>query len=129
MGKILRDLWILTEDGLTIFSRVINPNMGPQVFGGLISAINSFAEILAEGGMSNFEMSSIRFTLLKNNHFLFVANSSNEVKHKKVLNELKTISKIFFKTYPEEILENIGTNIKKFIDFGNHIADSLEELV
>ncbi|MFX1417667.1 MAG: hypothetical protein ACFE9N_01975 [Promethearchaeota archaeon] len=128
MAKVVRDIWILTESGLTVFSRVIDPRVGPQVFGGLMSALNTFAENLTEGGISNFEMSSIRFTIIKNNHFLFVANSSNEIKAKKILNELRNISKKFFKIYPEEILKNVGMNIKTFAEFKNHIADSLEEL-
>ncbi|MFX0037445.1 MAG: hypothetical protein ACFE9I_17620 [Candidatus Hermodarchaeota archaeon] len=127
MGKILRDLWILTEDGLTIFSRVIDPTIGPQVFGGLMSALNTFAESLTEGGMSNFQLSSIRFTIEKKNHFLFVANASNEVKPKKVMNELKKVSKIFFKAYPEEIIKNWSKNIKKFSNFKEFIMDSLDE--
>lgn len=129
MVKILRDIWILTEDGLTIFNRVIDPNVGPQVFGGLMSALNTFAESLSEGGMSNFELSSIRFTIEKINHFIFVANSSNDVKPKKVMKELKKISKNFFTVYPEEVLKNWSKNIKVFANFEEHITDSLEEII
>ncbi len=128
MGKVLRDLWILTEDGLTIFSRVIDPTIGPQVFGGLMSALNTFAESLAEGGMTNFQLSSIRFTIEKSNHFLFVANASNEVKPKKVMSELKKVSKKFFKVYPEEIIQNWSKNIKTFSNFKEFIMDSLDEM-
>lgn len=129
MAKILRDIWILTEDGLTIFNRVIDPNIGPQVFGGLMSALNTFAESLSEGGMSNFELSSIRFTIEKKNHFIFVANSSNDVKPKKIMKELKKISKIFFNVYPEEVIKNWSKNVKIFANFGDYITESLEETV
>lgn len=129
MAKILRDIWILTEDGLTIFNRVIDPNIGPQVFGGLMSALNTFAESLSEGGMSNFELSSIRFTIEKKNHFIFVANSSNDVKPKKIMKELKKISKIFFNVYPEEVIKNWSKNVKAFANFGDYITESLEEIV
>ncbi len=128
MGKILRDLWILTQDGLTIFNRVINPNLGPQMFGGLMSALNIFAESLSDGGMSNFELSRIRFTIEKKNHFIFVANSSSEVKPKKVMNELKRISNKFFKVYPEEVIKNWSKNIKVFANFKEYIIDSLEKI-
>jgi hypothetical protein len=128
LGKVLRDIWILTENGLTIFSRVIDPRINPQLFGALMSALNMFAENLAEGGMTNFELSNIRFTIVKKNKFLFVANSSNQIKVKKVLNELKLISKKFFKTYPEQVIERCNVNIKAFSDFKNYIIDSLEEI-
>ncbi|MFW9901445.1 MAG: hypothetical protein ACFFDY_09160 [Candidatus Thorarchaeota archaeon] len=129
MGKILRDLWILTEDGLTLFSRVINPNIGPQVFGGLMSALNTFAENLSEGGMTKFELSSVRFTIEKKHNFLFVANSSNDVKPKKVMKELKKVAELFFKVYPEDIIKNWSRNIKEFSNFKEHISDSLEEII
>ncbi|MFX1304050.1 MAG: hypothetical protein ACFE9X_11905 [Promethearchaeota archaeon] len=127
MPKVLRDIWILAESGLTIFNRVIDSRVNPQIFGALMSAINTFAETLSEGGISNFELSNIRFTIVKQNHFLFVANSSNEVKAKKVLSELKTISKKFFNVYPEEVINSWNINIKVFADFRQHIVDSLEE--
>ncbi len=129
LGKILRDIWILTEDGLTIFSRVINPNMGPQVFGGLISALNTFAETLSDGGMSNFNLSSIRFSIEKKNNFLFIANSSNDIKPKKALNELRKVTNLFYKVYPEDIIKNWSKNIKVFSNFKEHITDSLEEKI
>lgn len=127
MPKVLRDIWILAESGLTIFNRVIDSRVNPQIFGALMSAINTFAETLSEGGISNFELSNIRFTIVKQNHFLFVANSSNEIKAKKVLSELKTISKKFFNVYPEEVINSWNINIKVFADFKQHIIDSLEE--
>jgi len=128
LGKVLRDIWILTETGLTVFSRAIDPRVNPQLFGGLMSALNMFAENLSEGGMTNFELSNIRFTIVKKNQFLFIANSSNQFKIKKVLNELKIISKKFFKIYPEEIIRSFNTNLKVFADFENYIIDSLEEV-
>lgn len=94
-----------------------------------MSALNTFAESLSEGGISNFELSSIRFTIEKKNHFIFVANSSNDIKTKKVMNELKKISKIFFKVYPEEVVKNWSKNVKLFAKFEEHIIDSLEEVI
>ena len=94
-----------------------------------MSALNTFAESLSEGGMSNFELSSIHFTIEKLNHFIFVANSSNNVKPKKVMNELNKVSKAFFQVYPEEILKNWSENVKKFANFEDHINDSLEKII
>jgi len=108
MAKILRDLWILTESGTTICSRVIDPRVNPQIFGALMSALNTFAENLSEGGISNFELRNIRFSIIKKNHFLFVANSPNKIKVKKVQNELNNISEKFFSLYPEEMLKKMG---------------------
>ncbi len=128
MGKLLRDIWILTENGVTVFSRVIDPRINPQIFGALMSALNIYAEKLTDGGISNIELSEIRFAIIKKKNFLFVANASNKIKTKKLLNELSVISENFFNTYSEEVLENWDSDVGIFDDFESHISDSLEEI-
>ncbi|MFX1322480.1 MAG: hypothetical protein ACFFAQ_12645 [Promethearchaeota archaeon] len=127
MGKNLNDIWVLTESGITVYSRVLDPRINPQLFGALMSALNLFAEQLSNGGITNFELSRLRFTIIKKNHFIFVANSSNKSKEKKVLNELSRISDKFFELYPEEVLEKWDNDINIFASFENEIKDSLEE--
>lgn len=127
MGKILNDIWILTESGVTVYSRVLDPRINPQLFGALMSALNLFAEQLSNGGITNFELSNLRFTIIKRNRFIFVANSSNKSKEKKVLNELSRISDKFFELYSEEVLEKWDNDINIFANFKIEIKDSLEE--
>ena len=43
MGKLLRDIWILTTTGVTLFNRVISEKINPQIFGGIMSALNIIA--------------------------------------------------------------------------------------
>jgi hypothetical protein len=126
MAKVLRDLWILTASGTTVYSRVIDPRVNPQLFGALMSALNTFAEKLTNEGMTNFELSNIRFSIVKQNKFLFVASSSNKIKVKKVFNEIRTVSTKFFELYPEEMLENWDSNIDLFDNFLDAIKNSLE---
>ncbi|MHA2399366.1 MAG: hypothetical protein ACXADU_10825 [Promethearchaeota archaeon] len=126
MAKVLRDLWILTASGTTVYSRVIDPRVNPQLFGALMSALNTFAEKLTNEGMTNFELSNIRFSIVKQNKFLFVASSSNKIKAKKVFNEIRTVSRKFFDLYPEEMLENWDSNIDLFDNFLDAIKSSLE---
>lgn len=127
MVKLLRDLWILTESGTTVYSRVIDPRVNPQLFGALMSALNTFAEKLTEGGISNFELSNIRFSIIKRNHFLFVANSSSNIKVKKILKELQDISEKFFALYPEEMLKKWDSDVGLFDNFVTSIQNSLED--
>jgi hypothetical protein len=126
MAKVLRDLWILTASGTTVYSRVIDPRINPQLFGALMSALNTFAEKLTNEGMTNFELSNIRFSIVKQNKFLFVASSSNKIKAKKVFNEIRSVSTKFFELYPEEMLENWDSNIDLFDNFLDAIKSSLE---
>jgi hypothetical protein len=127
MAKLLRDLWILTESGTTVYSRVIDPRVNPQIFGALMSALNTFAEKLTEGGISNFELSNIRFSIIKRNNFLFVANSSSKIKIKKVQKELDDISEKFFALYPKEMLKKWDSDVGLFDNFVNSITNSLED--
>jgi hypothetical protein len=127
MGKILRDIWILTIGGTTVYSRVIDPRVNPQLFGALMSALNTFAEKLTEEGMSDFELSNMRFSIVKRNDFLFVASSSNKVKAKKILNELRDISDKFFELYPAESLRKWDSDVGLFETFEHAIKDSLED--
>ena len=129
MGKILNDIWILYESGVVVYSRMLEPRINPQLFGALMSALNLFAEQLSNGGITNFELSKLRFTIIKKKNFIFVANSSNKSKEKKVLNELSRISDKFFELYPEEVLEKWDNDINIFASFENEIKDSLEETI
>ena len=124
--KILKDLWILTENGVVLFSRVFDQTINPQLFGGLMSALNTFAEKLTDGGISNFEMSDLRFVIVKRRSFLFIGSSLNKTKEKKVIDELKLISDMFFEVY-NEILVNWDNDVNYFSDFGDHIDKSLEK--
>ena len=104
----------------------MSEKINPQIFGGVMSALIIYAEKLTDGGISNFTLSDIRFTIIKKNHLIFVGNASNKIKIKKVESELEIISEKFFNTYSKEVLENWDSDIAIFTDFKNHIDDSLE---
>ncbi|KKK44805.1 MAG: hypothetical protein Lokiarch_15160 [Candidatus Lokiarchaeum sp. GC14_75] len=127
MVQLIKDLWILTESGTTVFSRVLDPRINPQLFGALMSAINIFAEKLGKGGISNFEVSKIKFSIIKEKNFLFVVTSSKTIKSKKIYNELKYISTRFFELYPKEMLEKWNSDVGLFATFSRSIKGSLEE--
>lgn len=127
MVQLIKDLWILTESGTTVFSRVLDPRINPQLFGALMSAINIFAEKLGKGGISNFEVSKIKFSIIKEKNFLFVVTSSKTIKSKKIYNELKYISTRFFELYPKEMLEKWNSDVELFATFSLSIKGSLEE--
>ena len=106
-------MWIVSEGGIVVFSRVYEKNLDDQLFGALLTALNSFAEELTSDGLSNFELSDIRFTILKKSRFIFIANSDKKIKPKKVLQELKNVMDIFFTVYSKE-LRIIGTAMSLF---------------
>ena len=130
MVKVVQDLWILTSTGIVVFKRVFNSKVNAQLFGGLMSALNSFANELASGGLTNFELSSIRFTILKKYDFLFVSNSAKKVKEKRIQEELKDIAEKFFNKYPIDWFKTEWDGeISMFDDFEKDIESALEDPV
>jgi hypothetical protein len=127
-NKILQDIWILSEGGIVVFSRVFDTKVDEQLFGALMTALNTFAKELSSGGLTSFELSSIRFTIIKSNRFLFIANSSKRIKEKRVIEELQKVSDRFFNKY-SDILLNWDSDINVFSDFENEIEESLEETI
>jgi len=123
--KAIQDLWILTNTGVVLFNRVFDIQLKTQLFGALMSALNSFAEQLAEGGLSNFELSDKRFIIMKKKDFLFVANSLKKIKEKKVIEQLGKISNRFFDKY-SDILINWDNDISSFSNFEKDIEDTLQ---
>ncbi len=129
MVKLIQDIWILVESGVVIFHRVFNDYLDAQLFGGLMTALNSFAEKLSKGGLTNFELNSKRFSVIKKMGFLFIANSSKTFKTKKVVQELESIVNRFFEIYPKEFFNKFDGNIKHFNDFEKEIENSLQETI
>jgi hypothetical protein len=127
--KILQDIWILSEGGIVLFHRTYTEDLDEQLFGSMLSALNSFAEEITEEGLSNFELKNRRYTILKNNNLIFIANSSKKIKEKKVINELTDISNKFFELYPQEVIDNWDYEVNIFKKFEDQIEESLEETI
>lgn len=129
MTKLLRDIWILADSGIVLFHRVFDESINATLFGGMLSAINSFAEELTRGGLSNFELANKRFSLLKKENYLFIANASKKYNSKKVKQELEILMNKFLNLYPQEILDNWNGDVRLFDGFEKEIEESLEILI
>jgi hypothetical protein len=124
--KILKDLWVLTDNGIVLFSKVFDQKVNPQLFGALMSALNKFAEALSDGGISSFEKSDLRFVIIKRRSFLFIGSSLTKMKEKKVIEELMRISDTFFRVYAKDLI-NWDSDVSIFSNFGVFIDKSLEK--
>lgn len=120
-------MWIISEGGIVIFSRVYEEMLDDQLFGALLTALNSFAEQIAQEGLSNFELGDKRFTILKRSNFIFIANSDKKIKPKKVLQELQAVMNTFFTVYSKETIENWDNDVSLFSNFEQDIEDSLDD--
>jgi len=120
-------MWVISEGGIVVFSRVYEETLDEQLFGALLTALNSFAEEIAQEGLSNFELGEMRFTILKRSHFIFIANSDKKIKPKKVLQELQAVMEKFFMVYSKETIENWDNDVSVFSNFDKEIEDSLDD--
>ena len=124
---MLQDIWILEKSGIVIFHRVFDKSVSPQMFGAMMSALDMFAGQLTEGGgLSNFELNNKRFTIIRKNELLFIANSSNKINHKKVDKQLGKVSKKFIKLYSDK-LQSFKGEIGAFSEFKDVIKDELAD--
>jgi hypothetical protein len=121
LGKDLDDLWVMLNDGRLIFKNVKKEKVDGQLFGGFMSALNSFASQIAEGGINSFEMGSNRFYILKKNQLTFVANSDIKANAKNVFNQLETIAKRFNRRYPILELMTWDGDLDYFQDFSQDL--------
>jgi hypothetical protein len=124
--RVFQDIWILDRSGIVVFHREYDKVVSPQLFGAMMSALNMFAEQLAEGGLSNFELKETRFTIIKKSGLIFVANSSKKFNQKKINKELQKLSTRFINLYAEKLKKFKG-EIGAFSDFITEIEDFLEK--
>jgi len=129
MAKIVQDFWIISENGIVLYHRKFSDDIDEQLFGGLLTALQSFAEELLNEGITSFEIQGTRFSIKKKNRILFIADSAKATKEKKVMNELDTISRKFFETYPHDIVERWDGDTTPFKYFGEQIEDSLQNTI
>ena len=128
MVKLIQDLWILSQGGNVLYKRVFNVKMHAQLFGALLSALTSFSKEISNLGLTNFQSSSYKFTMLKKEPLDFVATSNVQDNIKKVKAGLNKISKIFFTKYKDVLTDwdNWDRNTDKFSDFEGTIKAYLK---
>jgi hypothetical protein len=126
LSGILQDIWVVKEDsGIVIFHKEGNKNVNPQLFGGLMSVLNSFAENLDEGGLSSFEFSDKKFSIIKNKGILFIGNCEKHDNAKKLNLILNKVMEKFFIRFSKELSKVWDGDIEIFSDFQNDLNEIL----
>ena len=128
MVKILENIWIMTTTGSVIYHRKYDPIIDEQLFGAIISSLNTFAEKgLFEDSISSFVISDKILYLKKKNNILFVTDTSEKKKEKKLIRELDKVIEKFFNLFPPNIFINWDGEINQFESFEKEIEESLKE--
>ncbi|MHA1991988.1 MAG: hypothetical protein ACW98A_13540 [Candidatus Hodarchaeales archaeon] len=127
--KVIQDIWIISEAGVVLYHRVFDKKVDEQLFGALMSALNTFAEQISTGGLSSFELEDKKYIMMKQNGISFIVNSSTKTKEKKIKEQMRSIATKFSNKYPKEFFNNWDSDISIFEDFENQIKDSLQETI
>jgi hypothetical protein len=126
LAKVIRDIWILFQGGTVIFQRTYGNQIDAQLFGGFMSALNTFAQQIYDKGLSGFELGNLVFFCKKEKDLLFIINTDKKANKKQVYSELEILINKFVKSYPPEIFNNWKGDVSIFENFKNKIEESLE---
>ncbi|MGQ4874481.1 MAG: hypothetical protein ACP6IY_10470 [Promethearchaeia archaeon] len=128
MPSKIQDLWIILKTGTVLFSRVFKEEVDANLFGAMMSALDTFANALSDGGLSSFNLKDRNFYVFKKKDLLFIASYSSKIKEKRALEELGEIADKFLEKYNISI-NNFDGNVTDFSEFENEIENFLLKVV
>ncbi|MBD3255897.1 MAG: hypothetical protein GF383_12445 [Candidatus Lokiarchaeota archaeon] len=124
MRKI-NDLWILTENGESVFYSNKKEPMESHFLAMLMSAVNSIANKLSKTDLTSIEFDDNKYNLLKRNGLLFVGRAEINTRKKSISKELQFISDCFFEKYGEDFINKWNSNAEYCVDFEKHLENVL----
>jgi hypothetical protein len=127
MIELTENLWIILDTGLVIFTYLEEESVNPDLFGGLISVLDNFAESILKGGLEFFEIDPNIYGVIKKHHLIFLASSSQKLNIIDLISEVEIITRKFFTLYPSDIKEKWDGNRDYFNSFKSEI-NSLRNL-
>ncbi len=113
----------MNEAGIVLYKYTQSENLDSTLFGGLMSAINSFATKVAKSSLESIELHDYRYYILIFNNCKFIVNSSKNQKPKKVKEEIKKIVKAFFDNYSIEDIQNWDGRKSYFDEFSSKLEE------
>ncbi len=123
--KLLDDIWIIRKEGTVLYHREDDDLDDHQLVGSFMSAIDAFARQIDKGGLSNFQIGTKKYIVLKNDELYFLASCAANINPKKAQDALIFLSGFFLTTYKAELREFNG-NVKPFINFESKLRESMD---
>ncbi len=123
MNSILKELWIFSKEGIPLTQFCEEDSLDETLIGGFISAIKSYTQQLADGGLQSFKMVDDKFTLMPTlqGNVILVCRSSSKTKEKKVQQICEVICKIFEDLYDVNDLKNWNGDLSLFDKFRDRL--------
>ena len=131
------EFWIVSWDGIPLYSYSPSEKLNQNLIGGFFSAIQAFAKEMTQGFgkeyVKSLSIGKFNYIFLSNHSFqlFFISKSNKKVKEKQISKHLKTIEKMFLEKY-ESVLTNFDGDVTSFGDFNyefqNYFNDNFRSL-
>lgn len=125
----ISEIWIITDGGIPLFNRSVDKQIDALVFGGFLSAIQTFIKSsLHEEKMDKLVLgdSKLSFHHVDTHEIFIVVRSHKKAKDKEIQKILQTIRDLFIAKY-EEKLRRKDCDITEYNEFNAILDENLEE--
>jgi tetratricopeptide (TPR) repeat protein len=115
---VVREFWLFMNEGVEAFSHAPESKLDPLLFGGFISALQSFSFELTSEHLRTISIGVDKYTLYREEDmpFFIICRSHLKSPEDKIVNILKMLFQEFWKQYEEE-LKNFDGEVSQFEGF------------
>ena len=113
----------MNKGGVVIFKITKDEKVDSNLFGGLMNAMDLFAEKVANSKIDSIILRDVRYYFYKNKYVTFVASADKDEKMKKVESELNDVVNLFNKTFSNDQVDEWNGNSKAFEKFQKVLED------
>lgn len=128
MAKI-NEIWIISESGIPLFNKSVEKDVDVLVFGGFLSAIQSFIKSsFKEERLDKLIMgdTKISFSFLKDYQIFIVLRCHKKVKDGEIVKTLQKIGHLFIETYGTR-LNGSYSDVSEFTGFHAVLEKKLDK--
>ena len=114
----LKEFWVFINDGIELFSYTPESDINPELFGGFLSAIQSFSVELTSHQLKTITIGLDQYTFYreKNKPFFLMGRASRTTSNFIIEKALEKIYHTFWDKYQTH-LENFSSETQQFTDF------------
>jgi len=121
---VIREFWLFMNEGVELFSHAPESQLDPLLFGGFVSAMQSFSMELTSEQLRAISIGIDKYTFYRETDmpFFIIGRTHLKSPDKSIGNILKMLFQEFWKQYEEEVKEFSG-EVTQFADFLDIVKD------
>jgi len=123
MLETIEDLWIILDTGIVLFTYLKDQEVNPDIFGGIVTVLDNFAEVTLKCGLEFFEIDPNIYIVIKRHHLIFIATAPHKTNFDDLMVDLRMVVAKFFSIFPIDVKEKWNGNRNYFSDFRDKIEN------